>query len=29
VLVEKRADGKVTTRNVLPVVFVPLTRDRK
>jgi protein-L-isoaspartate(D-aspartate) O-methyltransferase len=27
VLVEKRADGRVTTRQVLPVAFVPLTGD--
>jgi len=25
VLVEKHADGKVTTRQLLPVAFVPLT----
>ena len=29
VLVAKSADGKVTTRRLLPVVFVPFTRTRK
>src|SRR5690606_16784441 len=27
VLVEKRADGSITRRTILPVRFVPLTRD--
>ena len=26
VVVEKRSDGRITTRQMLPVVFVPLTR---
>lgn len=29
VLVEKKADGDITTRNVLPVRFVPLTRGEQ
>ena len=28
-LVLKRADGEVSTRKVLPVQFVPLTRERR
>ena len=28
-LVEKGADGKVTTRNIAPVIFVPLTREKR
>jgi protein-L-isoaspartate(D-aspartate) O-methyltransferase len=27
-LIEKDKDGKLTTRNLLPVRFVPLTRER-
>jgi protein-L-isoaspartate(D-aspartate) O-methyltransferase len=27
VLVEKSADEKITSRDVLPVIFVPLTRE--
>jgi protein-L-isoaspartate(D-aspartate) O-methyltransferase len=27
VLVEKAADGQIHTRNITPVVFVPLTRQ--
>jgi protein-L-isoaspartate(D-aspartate) O-methyltransferase len=27
-LVEKRADGSVSTRQILPVAFVPLTGQR-
>lgn len=29
VLVRKGADGKITTRQVLPVIFVPLTGDHE